>query len=75
MQQNDRPGFLILCPSSRSTERYMSELVKKMVLLIQFYMLFQRVQSVTKEKQQNVLHGGFTKSRRKHLLCSHLRKD
>jgi hypothetical protein len=29
MQRNNQPGFLILCPSSRNTERYTSELVKK----------------------------------------------
>jgi len=54
MQQNNCPGFLILCPSSRSAEWYTSELVEKMVLLIQFCTLFQRAQNVMKEKQHSV---------------------
>jgi hypothetical protein len=29
MQQNNRPGFLIICPSSRCVGRYASELNKK----------------------------------------------
>jgi hypothetical protein len=45
VKRNNRPGFLIVCPSSRCVGRYESELNKKMALLIHCSVPFQRVQN------------------------------
>jgi hypothetical protein len=75
MQRNNQPGFLILCPSSRNTERYTSELVKKNGAIDSILHVISKSTKCSKREAAECVIRGFTKSRRKHLLHLHLRKD
>jgi len=68
IQKNNRPGYLIFCPSSRSLERYSAEISKKKEQLIRCWVSFPIVQNAMQQKQMSVYCEACTRRMKTRLL-------